>query len=667
MGLLRGGMDFDRARLPLAFDSKTHKVEVEISSRHPFYCLGRLNAFDGEKFNSDIQVRVPMPCFLETKEAGLGWILPVGSFENVTRLPIELQWSARNFFGRLKWESPPERLKADRSLFGTMRSKVLSSFDTPYVELEAFRKAFFFGRTDLVSKERWNSLNGLGLSHAIVISGSHLAFLIFVFGIFFRSLLSLRPRGAEWFFRMSIIGSTSLYYLFCEGDSSLDRAFLGFAIIWGLGKIYPGLHRYKATEILSMVGSILTLLSPEVLFSPGFALSFGSTWALLQASDSKWLAPYVVTVPICFAFHLFVHPLSPLANLVFLPILFFWVVPLSSVSMVLPSLESLADYSVTLFFEGIEAVFRILEPITPASYIRAEWGFYLLILVVGIGSASFKLKYKWRTMAIGMFMIQIVGFFPIRARSSDRAVINVLDVGQGDGFLLDLKGFHLVIDGGGPGHGASQLLPEISSKLGNRVDLWVLTHFDKDHIGNFSEVFSKVHPREVWIPRRDHSDFVQTLVSPSVHSVASGRSEFCTPDYCIEGWMDPIRRTIVRSVKNQDSIAIIVSNRLSRRPVALFMGDLFAPQEKSLLTYLKSKYSGDIPPLPILKLGHHGSKTSSSTVFLAALHPKLAIISGGRMNSYRHPNEIVLERLESRETQISRTDLLGNFKVYFDF
>ncbi len=267
-----------------------------------------------------------------------------------------------------------------------------------------------------------------------------------------------------------------------------------------------------------------------------------------------------------------------------------------------------------------------------------------------------------REVGIFLAVVAILLSLGFANRTSGDFEIIFLDVGQGDAILIRTpEGEKILIDAGPAG----AVIPAISRELNfweRRIDLAILTHPDTDHAAGFVEILDRLEVEEIlltgvtgnseWyrkILREIAAREIPTLVADDDRDFNFGEVEFD-----IFWPTEPLAGKFVEDA-NAGSIAFRVS---FGETAATLTGDLPIESEKIIL---------ENPPelrAQILKLGHHGSKTSSSAEWIAAVDPEFVVISAGADNHFGHPAEEVLERVADR--QIFSTAELGNLKFISD-
>ncbi len=218
-----------------------------------------------------------------------------------------------------------------------------------------------------------------------------------------------------------------------------------------------------------------------------------------------------------------------------------------------------------------------------------------------------------------------------------------LDVGQGDAVLLvSPSGKQILVDGG-PDFSALAHLGKAMSFFDRTIELLVLTHPDRDHITALPEILRRYHVKRVLLTGVEHAlgryEFFLALLRdlhiPLV--LADSDDDFDVDSNLTLDILWPPKQWDggVRNINDTSIVLYVVSSASS----LLLMGDVTASVERRLLALYPSLHTN------ILKLPHHGSRFSSSEIFLQSLHPQLAAISAGKENAYGHPHAEVLERL----------------------
>ena len=247
--------------------------------------------------------------------------------------------------------------------------------------------------------------------------------------------------------------------------------------------------------------------------------------------------------------------------------------------------------------------------------------------------------------------------------------VTAIDVNQGDSLLLVFPdGETMLIDAGGfPGAermarkpqmdiGEDVISPYLWSREIQHLDYAVLTHGHSDHMGGLPAILDNFHPHALWIgaepdtpawedvrrhAAEDHVQIVPLTRSSPVATIGGAHIRVLAPstDYAMGD-----------APNNNDSLVLELT--YGRRS-ALLTGDAERPVEDDMVS------SGELHPVTLLKVGHHGSKTSSSEEFLEQLNPRFAFISDGYKNQFHHPHPTVLERLAQHHVAVFRTDQRG--------
>lgn len=245
--------------------------------------------------------------------------------------------------------------------------------------------------------------------------------------------------------------------------------------------------------------------------------------------------------------------------------------------------------------------------------------------------------------------------------------IYTLDIGQGDAHLIKVKNRYTLIDTGDVEH--REQIVKLLKDLGvTELDNVILTHPHSDHIGGFYAIINNFKIGKVYDngSEPDTSTYRTYIRMLKTHKVSRKlMRDGDTLDlgngvvfYVYAPWKKPILEQNGKMDENNNSIV----GKLTYGDFSmLFTGDAEKDEEAKLL----KEHKGEVKA-QVLKLGHHGSRTSSSDAFLDTVQPQVAVASMGVHNDYGHPHEQTLKRLEKRHIKFYRTDQMGTIHIVTD-
>ena len=489
------------------------------------------------------------------------------------------------------------------------------------------------------------------------------------------------------------------------GASILRAAIMGEVMLIGLlferqGEIYT---------TLALSALILIIADPNTLFDFGFQLSFAATWALVYIAPvlgkkmpqilAVTAAPLLATTPIV-AYNLSqVTPGGIIANFLVIP----WVEFLTVFGFVTAVLGFFLLPLAQFFSNTLWLMLILIEklvvfvPSLPGAcfYVSAPsiiivGGYYAgLILAVEFLKKGGELIVTRKRLAFALAIILSL-FVWDRAFSAPPALgerpmtVTVIDVGQGDSILIEPPdGKKILIDGGGvdrgEGNGGDPLIresgdqgdsdpvggkvvvPFLHRKGINHLDLVILTHPHADHVGGLNNVLAEIKVDEVLDGGQAYNSqaykrFKDLIAANRIKYTLGRAGQELDLDQDIKGYILNPSEPLLGDT-NSDSIVM----RLVYGDVSfLLTGDLGTPGEERVLS------SGATLSATVLKVGHHGSATSTSDEFLRAVNPKYAMISVGKHNRYRHPAAATLKRLTDAGVETYRTDEHGAIEIKTD-
>lgn len=233
--------------------------------------------------------------------------------------------------------------------------------------------------------------------------------------------------------------------------------------------------------------------------------------------------------------------------------------------------------------------------------------------------------------------------------------VHYINVGQGDSFLIQTGNENVLIDGGGKGKG-DEVVAYLKKQKVSTLNAVVSTHPDADHIGGLAYVIQTLKVKSVFAPKVSHTtqaykDFLLAVKKKNLTiKQAKTGVEIATKANDISlKFLAPFKSYSTSDLNDWSAVLLLKHGKKS----FLFTGDAEEKSEKDMIS------KNLISKVDVLKVGHHGAKTSTSTALLNKAKPTYAVISVGK-NSYGHPTSTVIKRLNSAKAKIYRTDKSGN-------
>ncbi len=538
-----------------------------------------------------------------------------------------------------------------------------------------------------------------GLAHLLAVSGAHVAVVLRGLGVVVAWLCGrsqwLTARGVGW--RLARVVPLPLAGLFVmmTGESPASvRALVSGVLVSSLS--LAG-RRPRPVDVLAVTVLAMALVEPALVHDLGLQLSTVATAALVLRPDEPGLSPrslpwsrrtwtvardaLLATVRVGVA----VMPLlalrfgrSPglatLANLVAAPLAEVVALPLTlataAASMVSATLAAPLAWVDDRALGVLFAIATWAQHIpwaavtwpTPTTA-QAAVATVVLVLVWVVG---------WRTRAALTVVAAVaIGALELRLRDehSPHGALRVtaLDVGQGDALVIDLPdGKTMLVDAGGALHGeadpgATVVAPWLRATRRTRLSVVALTHPHPDHGGGLRAVFDAVDVEEFWETGQGRALGMRGFYGDAV--IAAERRGALRREasaLCGARVMGGVRVTVVAPCPAVDpevppNDASLVLRLDFGRSSALLTGDLEADGEALLLSRMS--------PVTLLKVGHHGSRTSSTEPFVRALQPRVALVSSGHPSPFNHPHPVVVERFRRLGVPLRRTDREGLVSV----
>ena len=515
-----------------------------------------------------------------------------------------------------------------------------------------YMKAFILG-DNKIDKEYKNIYQKLGINHLFAISGMHISILSMIFLKIFE-LLKIEEEK-----RYILVSIILVFYMFLTSFlASITRSGV-FFILLAINKIYY--FYIKPINILLLTISLVLVINPYFLLNIGFIYSSLISFFLIVYSDYLGNLSYfkslllvsiislIVSFPITIYLNFEVNILSFIFNLFYVPFVSIAFFPLLLLNLILP-LDSLISFLIFImeYLAKVFIKFSILLTFKKSLFFLIFY--YLIILIF-----SFT---KLKKLAISLF-ISLVLFHSNINYLYHHSNLYMIDIGQGDSFLLYDNYEAILIDTGGifksKINQAEDILIPLFKSLGiKKINKIIITHGDFDHLGNSYSLVDKFKVDKVYFNHNSYNKNELRLIKKLKYKNIKYEkmSTIKTKNFYLKN---------LNYMNTEDeNDASLVINILYKNKTMLFMGDASSKTEK----YLLNNYN--LKNIDILKVGHHGSITSSSEEFLKKIKPKIALISCALINKFKHPSSEVIKRLKKYNVKLYQTRYDGGVNINLD-
>ncbi|MBE5672640.1 DNA internalization-related competence protein ComEC/Rec2 [Staphylococcus sp. SS35] len=536
--------------------------------------------------------------------------------------------------------------------------------------------ALITGDTKLITEKYLDQVKNLGIYHLLAVSGSHIAAIVF---LIYQPLIRLNiPIIVIKTFTFFIL---VLFAEYTNYAPSAVRAIIMTCIIL----IIPNQIRFNGINLLSTAFTIMFISNPQIIFDIGFQFSFiisfciilllpfiqrlSKIQSLLVITFVAQLASFIISIP-------YFHQLQWIGfvtNLIFVPYYSMILFPLSIIFFIVSHFTielTPLNYLINLSFDFHNWLLYLFSKINHTNFLIPQINTWILVVLIIcifyilwlIANRKFKLTFIY---TIVLFLLLFA--FP----TNQHHRITMLNVGQGDSILYEAgNNQNVLIDTGGKvitdnaqnnfSISKYHILPTLNERGINKLEYLILTQPHNDHIGEVEYIMSHLKIKYLVIYSSSYNDKmllslsnlskrynVKLLDVRQVGNFRIGESDFTFLNSYIQGSQD----------KNEYSIVTLINYHNKK---VLLMGDATKNNEEILL----KKYH--LPKVDILKVGHHGSKTSSSAQFIEAVQPNISLISSGKNNIYRLPNKEIINRLKSFHSQIYDSQYNGQVTIDLD-
>ncbi|MEQ8577249.1 MAG: DNA internalization-related competence protein ComEC/Rec2 [Balneola sp.] len=644
----------------------------------------KLSGFTSDmKFKSRILWDNELPVELGDQIEISGIVIPVSEPRNPTQFDYKAFLESRNIYTQIKTDSVIQ-INPDTSLFSwvSIRKKALNLVDQNFdSETAPIAKALLLGYKNELEGNTKQAFARAGLSHIMAVSGLHVGLIIAPFWLIIPYFWT-KKHGTK--IGLALLILILIFYAGLTGFSvSVLRASV-MAVLLTYGKLFS-----KSSDSLNLMGIaalVILLFDPSQLFEIGFQLSFSAVLIILLVLPViqnlipywvriKWYGAPVMVIIISLVVQLGLYPLqafyfgevsliSPLANALFVPLLSI-IVPLSLlaliISSVIPAVGFFINYP-SLVFLGVLNDFVSFSSQLSQSWFEVQKPGILIFLfwisfVLMIGSWR-NPNIKWKLMAVSLFFLFFVPLDSVFKKfESPKMIVTILDVGQGDAtFLQTPNGKNILIDAGvwspGSNSGKQILLPFFKENNIQKLDAIFLSHPHADHIGGINDLINETEIDTIYNSGFEYEsnlyrNYIKLAKSREIPVVSLKAG---TKVYLDENLLILVLGPEKGKFNNDPNQHSLVLNIIHGENEFLFTGDAGEDQERRLV-----ENYGHLLDTDFLKVGHHGSKTSSELFFLKEVTPDIAVVSVAERNRFGHPHPEAVERLESTQSEIYYT------------
>lgn len=547
----------------------------------------------------------------------------------------------------------------------------------------AFLKGLVTGDRSGITKQMKEKFVNAGVMHLIAVSGLNVAYVILFATILFSIV---RFNYTAKFIGVSIL--LCFYVLFTGNPASIIRAGL-MGILFMLAFVIQRKHIFY--NLASFSAILILMFDSKYIYDGGFILSYSAVFSialfykkfddsLLKKIEKKnfkgknillslliiiftTLAAQIGTLPIISAYFGKISLISYITNL--------FVIPLSNISLIIGFLQVItAGYSdfIAFLFANTNTLLlsiqlKIIDYTSSFEYAFFYFKFTLIYTIIYF-SVVFILFSRKMTILFRIFLSSVIIILTVLFSQNDNTNLKVafLDVGQGDCSVITTPGKYNIVTDIGPksrtGSGAEYvLIPYLRYSNAREIDLLILTHLHNDHISGLDYILPRIKIKKVIIPNSNDSKqkrFIVKLLDDfnvPYETVTAG-SEIILSDSTKLFFLYP--PDVNFEGEETEHISNLVMKVVYRNLDILYTADSDVDVESVLNHYYKDFLKSDI-----LKIPHHGSKSSSSVSFLINVLPEVSVISCGANNRFNHPSVYVLNRLEKIKSRIFRTDKDG--------
>jgi competence protein ComEC len=587
------------------------------------------------------------------------------------------KWLYQNRFLATGYVRQGYQLKEVDTSFGrtlaNLRQTVSDKMDNALLDhpYKGLIKALVIGVKNDINEQQWQILMRTGTNHLLAISGLHIgllsAFIWFLIYHLWRFIPILNLRYPASLIASFVALSGAIIYAALAGFALPTQRALIMLVVVFIAILLK--RQLLPSYILLFALLAVVLFDPLSALSAGFWLSFSAVaviffvitarlgikvnvWSKIHYFIRLQLTIFIgLLAPLLLLFQQF-SLIAPLANLVAVPLMSFIIVPLTLFATLFLLIEPIALFIWQLLIPLFDGLFWILAYLSqlPVNliYLTQATGFINLLVIMG--SLWLLMPRGWHGRWLGGFLILPAFFVGAEKIAQGQVKLTVLDVGQGLSMVLRTQNHTLIYDTGdnyqqGFNMADTVIIPYLRAQGIHTVNKLIISHSDRDHSGSYEELLQQIPINDILAGEPEKLNIKSSSIFPfSAKQCVTGQ-QWIWDDVHFE-ILSP-KNPLLISKKNNHSCVLSIRTGLNHH--FLLTGDIEKKIEKQLIK--------DYPSLKVdvLQVPHHGSNTSSSSLFLTHLEVKIALFSFGYRNRFHHPNSKVVARYKKKQIKLYNT------------
>lgn len=497
-----------------------------------------------------------------------------------------------------------------------------------------------------LSKEIKESYRINGISHLFSVSGMHINFFVSIIYLYLNKITYNKR------IKYLITNIFIITYLILFPSSSLLRSTV-MSILYSINYLLK--LKIKKIDILLLTLGVSLLINPFIIYDLGYIYSYTITFFLVLSSSTLKkknkinkiiyisLLSFLVSIPITIYNSFEINIISILLNIILVPIISIIILPITILTYIFPILDSI----LYLFTNTLETISLFISKINITKIIFPKPSLLIIVLYYIIFLLSYQNKKYFYLNIILLIIIYISPYL-----NSNFEVV-MFEVGEADCHLIKYpynKNTILIDTGKNEYKIKNEVIPYLKSIGIKKIDYLIITHGDEDHIGGSITLINNFQVKNVILNKGTFTDLEKELIK--------NLNKKKIPYQININKINLSNHTIylLNNTKyNNENDNSIITYFTYQKYKFLYMGDASITTEDNLLE------NYNLNNISILKVGHHGSNTSSSKDFISQINPSISLISVGKNNIYHHPNKEVINNLS--KSRIYRTDINNMVKL----